>query len=69
MKIDSVIDTLRVGGPGKVLLTQILSLRDSVESWTVVTFRRRGAAESDFSQALAAEGIEEIVRSAQRPWF
>lgn len=61
MKIVSVIDTLRVGGPGKVLLTQILSLRDSVESWKVVTFRRRGVTDSDFSRALAAEGIDEIV--------
>jgi len=70
MKVLPVIDTLRVGGPGKGLISLIVALRDSVEFPGVVTFRRGTEAQSDFSRALSAAGIAEFVvdESSGAPW-
>ena len=70
MKVLPVIDTLRVGGPGKGLISLIVALRDSVEFPGVVTFRGGTEAQSDFSRALSAAGIAEFVvdESSGAPW-
>ena len=70
MKVLPVIDTLRVGGPGKGLISLIGALRDSVEFPGVVTFRGGTEAQSDFSRALSAAGIAEFVvdESSGAPW-
>lgn len=70
MRVLPVIDTLRVGGPGKGLISLIVALRDSVEFPGVVTFRGGTEAQSDFSRALSAAGIAEIAvdESVGAPW-
>jgi len=66
MKVLPIIDTLRVGGPGKGLISLIVSLRETVEFPGVVTFNSRGEEVSDFSRALHEAAIPEIPLLASR---
>ena len=61
MKILPVIDTHRIGGPGKGLIALVKSLRPYTEIPGVVVFHRATNGPSDFIRALEANGIEPLI--------
>lgn len=61
MKILPVIDTCRVGGPGKGLVALVRGVRKRAVIPGVAIFRRSGAPESDFYRTLLRNGITPII--------
>ncbi|MGV8048742.1 MAG: glycosyltransferase [Anaerolineaceae bacterium] len=58
MRILPIIDTQRIGGPGKGLVMLIKSLQRHCEIPGIVLFRRNSSMLSDFAALLASEGIQ-----------
>lgn len=61
MKILPIIDTTRVGGPGKGLISLVKHLREKCDIPAVITFQKYGSEKSNFVNALEKEGIKAVV--------
>lgn len=61
MKILPIIDTQRIGGPGKGLISLVKTLRTDCDIPGVVVFNRHGNGPTDFILALESNNIQPLI--------